>query len=140
MNGYLFVFYANESMKRGRLEAHLKVKHNAYINSDLNYFQTFKKDFEKRVTLKSQFTAHKETISCTLEANYQISLLIAKSGKSHTIGENLIKPSISAFLKTVLDKDFKAMPLCNNIVNRRIDETSEDIEKQLVEKLKSRHF
>lgn len=133
----------NESMKRGRLEAHLKAKHNAHINSDLNYFQTLKKNFEKRVTLKSLFTAHNATINRTLEASYQISLLIAKSGKSHTIGENLIKPSISAFLKTVLekdDKDVKAMPLSNNTVSRRIDEMSEDIEIQLVEKLKTRKF
>ncbi|XP_067133604.1 zinc finger BED domain-containing protein 5-like [Centruroides vittatus] len=132
-------------MKRGRLEAHLKAKHNAHINSDLNYFQILKKDFEKRVTLKPLclFAAHKETINRTLEASYQISLLITKSGKSHTIGKNLIKPSISAFLKTVLDKDdkdVKAMPLSNNTVSRRIDKMSEDIEKQLVEKLKSRQF
>ncbi|XP_067126086.1 zinc finger BED domain-containing protein 5-like, partial [Centruroides vittatus] len=101
------------------------------------------RDFEKRVTLKSLFAAHKETINRTLEASYQISLLIAKSGKSRTIGENLIKPSISAFVKTVLDKDdkdVKAMPLSNNTVSRRIDKMSEDIEKQLVEKLKSRQF
>jgi hypothetical protein len=38
----------NESMKRGRLEAHLKAKHSAHINSDLNYFQTLKKLFEKK--------------------------------------------------------------------------------------------
>lgn len=63
--------------------------------------------------------------------------------KNYTIGENLIKPSISAFLKTVLekdDKDVKAMSLSNNTVSRRIDEMSEDIEKQLVEKLKTRKF
>ncbi|XP_067135806.1 protein FAM200C-like [Centruroides vittatus] len=131
----------NESVKRSRLEAHLKTKHNAHINTDLNYFQTMKTDFVKRATLKSLFTAHNATINHTLEASYQISLLIAKSGKSHTIGENLIKPSISAFLKTVLekdDKDVKAMPLNNNTVSRRIDEMSEDIEKHVVEKLKSR--
>ncbi|XP_071042039.1 SCAN domain-containing protein 3-like [Parasteatoda tepidariorum] len=133
----------NESMKRGRLEAHLKAKHNAHINSDLNYFQTLKKNFEKRTTVKSLFTAHTSTHNRILEASYQISLFIAKSGKNHTIGENLIKPSISAFLKTVLekdDKDVKAMPLSNNTVSRRIDEMSEDIEKQLVEKLKTGKF
>ena len=57
----------------------------------------------------------------------------------YTIGENLIKPPISAFLKTFLekdDKDVKAMPISNNTVCRRTNEMSEDIEIKLVEKLK----
>lgn len=134
---------SNESMKRGRLEAHLKTKHSAQANSDLNYFKTLKQKFENRATLKTLFTAKTATVNRTLEASYQISLLIAKSGKNHTIGENLIKPSISAFLKTVLekdDKDVRAMPLSNNTVMKRIDEMSADIEKQLIEKLKTRKF
>ncbi|GFW93855.1 zinc finger BED domain-containing protein 5 [Trichonephila clavipes] len=129
-------------MKRGRLEAHLKAKNSAHINSDLSYFKTLKENFEKR-TIKSLFTAHTSTNNRVLETSYQISLFIAKFGKNHTIGDNLIKPSISAFLKTVLekdDKDVKAMPLSKNTVSRRIDEMGEDIEKQLVEKLKTRKF
>ena len=50
--------------------------------------------------------------------------------KNHTIGEDLIKPSITAFHKTVLQKDYyaiNAMPLKNNTVSKRIDELSEDI-------------
>ncbi|GFV47753.1 SCAN domain-containing protein 3 [Trichonephila clavipes] len=75
--------------------------------------------------------------------NYEISLHIAKCGKNHTIGEDLIKPAISAFLKIVLEKDdnaVKAISLSNNTASRRIDEMSEDIETQIVEKLKSRYF
>ncbi|GFV64347.1 uncharacterized protein TNCV_2502651 [Trichonephila clavipes] len=48
-----------------------------------------------------------------------------------------------SFLKTVLekvDKDVKAMPLSESIVSRRIDKMDEDIEKQLVEKLKTGKF
>ncbi|GFT14301.1 SCAN domain-containing protein 3 [Trichonephila clavipes] len=133
-------FLSNESMKRGRLEAHLKAKHSAHINSDLSDFKTSKENFEERTTIKSLFTAHTSTNNRVLEASYQISLFIAKTGKTQTIEENLIKPSISAFLKTVLEKDIKAMPLSKNTVSRRIDETGEDIEKQLVEKLKTRKF
>ncbi|GFX07939.1 SCAN domain-containing protein 3 [Trichonephila clavipes] len=136
-------FLSNESKKRGRLEAHLKAKHRAHINSYLSYFKTLKENFEKRTTIKSLFTAHTSTNNQVLETSYQISLLIAKSRKNHTIGENLIKSSISAFLKTVLEKDYKdvkAMPLRKNTVSRRIDEMGEDIEKQLVEKLKTRKF
>ncbi|GFX12487.1 SCAN domain-containing protein 3 [Trichonephila clavipes] len=100
-----------------------------------------KENFEKRTTIKSLFTAHTSTNNRVLEASYHTSLFIAKTGKNHTIGENLIKPSISAFLKTVLgDKDVKDMPLSKNTVCRGIDEMGEDIEKQLVEKLKTRKF
>lgn len=133
----------NESMKRGRLEGHMKAKHSEYVNLDLSYFKTLKDKFEKRSTVKSLFSAQTATAKCTLEASYKIALLIAKSGKNHTIGEDLIKPSISIFFKRVLgkdDKDVKAMPFSNNTVSRRIDEMSDDIEKQPVEKLKSRHF
>ncbi|XP_067126888.1 SCAN domain-containing protein 3-like [Centruroides vittatus] len=133
----------NESMKLGRLEAHLKAKHKDCINSDLSFFKTLKEKFEKRTTITSIFTSRNVTNSRIQEASYQISLLIAKSGKSHTIVENLIKPSISAFMKTVLEKDDEdvvAMPLSNNTVSRRIDEMGDDIEKQLVLKLKTRNF
>ncbi|GFX32886.1 uncharacterized protein TNCV_890221 [Trichonephila clavipes] len=75
-------FLSNESMKRGRLEAHLKAKHSAHINSDLSYFKTLKENFEKRTTIKSLFTAHTSTNNRVLEASYQISLFIAKTGKS----------------------------------------------------------
>ena len=46
----------NESMKRVRLEAHLKAKHSAYVNSDVNYFKSLTDTFEKKSTIKSLFT------------------------------------------------------------------------------------
>ncbi|XP_029633744.1 SCAN domain-containing protein 3-like [Octopus sinensis] len=76
-------------------------------------------------------------------ASYEISLLIAKHGKNHTIGEQLTKPAISIFLKTVLQKDdgdIRTMPLSNNTVSNRIDEMGQDVESQLIEKLKLRKF
>ena len=70
----------NESMKPGRLELHLKAKHSAYVNSDLNYFKSLKEKFAKRSTIKSLFTTQTVSVSRTLEASYEISLLIAKCG------------------------------------------------------------
>ncbi|GFU29901.1 uncharacterized protein TNCV_1686851 [Trichonephila clavipes] len=114
-------FLSNESMKRGRLEAHLKAKHSAHINSYLSYFKTLKENFEKRTTIKSLFAAHTLTNNRVLEASYQISLFIAKTGKSLYRRE---------FNKTV----------SKNTVCIRIDEMGEDIEKQFVEKRKTRKF
>ena len=78
-------------MKRGRLEAHLKAKQSAHINSDLSYFKTLKEKFEKRTTLQSLFTIRSLTNNGLCEASYHISLSIAKTEKNHTIGENLIQ-------------------------------------------------
>ena len=68
-------------------------------------------------------------------ASYNISLLIARSGKSHTIGEELILPAVREVLHTVAHKSpdqiIKAIPLSDNSVQRRIDEMAENIEETL---------
>ncbi|CAH1998299.1 unnamed protein product [Acanthoscelides obtectus] len=65
----------------------------------------------------------KEETYTGLRASYNISLLIAKSGKPHTIGEKLILPAVEEVLKTVLHKPasdiIKRIPLSNNTVERR---------------------
>ena len=58
-------------MKRSRLELHL------------NYCEHLKKNFEKRTTLKLLLTDHILTNKRVFEVSYQISLFIAKSGKSY---------------------------------------------------------
>jgi hypothetical protein len=131
--------------KKGRLETHLKAKHGTYMNSDFKQFKSLKEKFEKRSTIDSLFSVRTATQNRTLEASYEISLFIAKSGgkKNHTTGKDLIKPAISTFLKTVLkkdDKDVRGMPLSNNTISKRIDEMAKDVEIQLVEKLRSRQI
>ncbi|CAH2010712.1 unnamed protein product [Acanthoscelides obtectus] len=79
-----------------------------------------------------------------LRASYNISLLIAKSGKPNTIGETLILPAVEEVLKTVLHKPasniIKKNPLSNDTVERRIDEMSSDIESFLCNYLQRTHF
>jgi hypothetical protein len=92
------------------------------MNYNLNQFKYLKEKSEKRSTTESLFSVQTATQNYTLEVGYEISLLIAKSGKNHTTGEDLIKPAISTFLRTVLekdDKDVKGMPLSNNTVSKR---------------------
>ena len=123
---------SNESMKAGRLEAHLRVKHPNNSNSDLEYFNSLKQKFNSRSKITTLFLAQNTSHNRTLEASYEISLLIAKHGKNHTIGEELIKPAISVFMKTVLqkdDKDVSAMPLSNNTVSNRIDDMAKNVER-----------
>ncbi|GFU99908.1 SCAN domain-containing protein 3 [Trichonephila clavipes] len=79
-----------------------------------------------------------------LHASYNISLLIAKSGKSHTIGEESILPAVEEILKTFIPKSasdiIRRIPLRNNSVQRRIDEMSQDVESVLCDYLQTTHF
>ncbi|KAJ7332606.1 hypothetical protein JRQ81_014786, partial [Phrynocephalus forsythii] len=79
-----------------------------------------------------------------LRVSYNISQLIAKSEKPHTIGEELILPATEEVLKTILHKPaydiLKIALLSNNTVQRCIDEMSHDVESFLCNYLKMNHF
>ena len=72
-----------------------------------------------------------------LIASYNIFLLIAKTAKAHTIGEDLLLPAAKEIIETVMEQNassvLRAVPLSNDTVQRRIDEMSSDVLKQLVE-------
>ncbi|GBP17923.1 SCAN domain-containing protein 3 [Eumeta japonica] len=135
---------SNDSMKPSKLEDHLKRCHTDKIGKDLKYFQTLKEKYEKRPTMHSMFASTSQSNDDGLRASYNISLLIAKSGKPHTIGEQLILPAVEEVLKTVLHKSpfdvLKRIPLSNNTVKRRVDEMSSDIESFLCNHLQKTHF
>ena len=104
---------ANESMNVGRLENHLRAKHPNHAKSNLQYFKTLKTNFENRTKITSLFANQTASIYRTLEASYEISLVIAKNGKNHALEEQLLTPAIPIFVKKVLqkdDKDIQAMP------------------------------
>ncbi|CAH1987300.1 unnamed protein product [Acanthoscelides obtectus] len=98
----------------------------------------------KRPTLDRMFASTSQRNDDDLRTSYNISLLIAKSGKPHTIGEKLILPAVEEVFKTVLHKPasdiIKRIPLSNNTVERRIDEMSSDIESFLCNYLQTTHF
>ncbi|CAH1998194.1 unnamed protein product [Acanthoscelides obtectus] len=98
----------------------------------------------KRPTLDRMFASTSQRNDDGLRASYNISLLIAESGKPHTIGEKLILPAVEEVLKTVLHKPasdiIKRIPLSNNTVERRIDEMNSDIDSFLCTYLQTTHF
>lgn len=136
--------FSNEAMKPSRLQEHLTKIHPDRKDRNLSYFEMLKEQHFKRPTLASIFSAASKQDDDGLRASYNISLLIAKSGKPHTIGEELILPAVSEVLRTVLHKPasdiIKKIPLSNNTVQRRIDEMSEDVERSLTDYLKTSEF
>uniref|UniRef100_A0A5S6Q3Q7 DUF4371 domain-containing protein n=1 Tax=Trichuris muris TaxID=70415 RepID=A0A5S6Q3Q7_TRIMR len=136
--------FSNESMKPSRLLDHLKKMHADKACKDLSYFQSLRDQFRKRTKLSCIFSSISQQDKDGLRASYKISLLIAKSGNPHTIGEELILPAVSEVLRTVLHKPaaeiIRKLPLSNSTVQRRLDEMAADVEDQLCNFLRTTKF
>jgi zinc finger BED domain-containing protein 5/7/8/9 len=136
--------FSNEAMKPSRLNEHLQKMHPDRAGKDLAYFQSLRDKFGKRPTLNNLFSAVSQQNTDGLRASYNISLLIAKAGKPHSIGEELLVPAISEVITTVMHKSpydiIKSIPLSNDTVRRRIDEMAEDVENNLCMFLRTSPF
>ena len=79
-----------------------------------------------------------------MKASYLVALRVARAKKPHTIAENLILPAAIDMCEAVLDgkcvTKLREIPLSNNTVSRRIDEISNDIKAQFLERLKQTFF
>ena len=95
--------FANDAMKPSKMEEHLRRCHPEKKDMGIKYFQT-RRDEIKNSTLDKVFASTSQREDDGLRASYNISLLIAKSGKPHTIGETLIIPAIEEVLKNLLHK------------------------------------
>ncbi|KAK9687383.1 hypothetical protein QE152_g36477 [Popillia japonica] len=135
---------SNDSMKPSKLEDHLRRYHPDKINKGLKYFRILKEKYEKRPAVHCMFALTSKSNDDGLRASYNISLLIAKCGIPHTIGEQLILPAVEEVLKTVLHKSpfdiLKRILLSNNTVQRRTYEMSSDIESFLYNYLQTTSF
>ncbi|KFD54690.1 hypothetical protein M514_23393 [Trichuris suis] len=94
--------FSNESMKPSRLKEHLAKIHLDKAGKDFNYFISLREKFRKRPTLSNMFSTQTASEMDGLRASFNISLMIARSGKAHTNGEELLQPVVSEVLRTVL--------------------------------------
>ncbi|KAI6660135.1 hypothetical protein LOD99_10527 [Oopsacas minuta] len=120
---------------------HLKSRHSDKVEKDVQFFIKMR---DSRKTMGGIFGKIDRQNIDGLVASYNISLLIAKSGKPHTMGENLILPAIQEAVTTVMHSDgrsvIKSMPLSNDTVARRINLMASDVEKTLYSILKTTEF
>ncbi|XP_068207463.1 protein FAM200C-like [Palaemon carinicauda] len=93
--------------------------------------------------LDSSSVFHQETWKL-VEASYELSLLISKAKKPHSVRETLVKPCLLRAANTVLGEEsqrkLSKISLSDNTVKRRIDELSEDIKEQVLDKIKASRF
>ena len=124
--------FSNEAMKPSRLLKHLQKIHPDKSGKTQAFFLSLQDQFLKRKTM-NMFTSSSKNSDDGLKASYNISLLIAKAGKPHTIGEELILPAVKEVIKTVLHKSpeqvIKSISLSDNSVQRRVDKMAENVEE-----------
>ncbi|CAG9786987.1 unnamed protein product [Diatraea saccharalis] len=136
--------FSNEAMKPSRLQDHFNKIHPHNKDKDVTYFQDMKKKYEIQPTISKLFSSASKQDDDGLRASYNISLLIAKTGKPHTIGEDLILPAIKEVITTVLHKPaadiIRKIHLSNSSVQRRIDEMAKNIEESLCNYLQTCQF
>ena len=135
--------FSNEAMKPSRLLDHLEKKHADKKDKSVAFFHDLKDKFRKRNKITNMMTNCSEQVDRELLASYKVSYLIAKFGKPHTNGENLIIPAVKEILSIMFSNHVDIISnirLSNNSVSRRIDEMADKIKGNLVAELKSTKF
>ena len=121
-------------MKPNRLQDHLNGMHPNKIGCD---FKKLRNEKAKQTTIRSLIRQTDKRQEYGLIAAYNISKLIAKTARPHSIGEDLVLPAAKEIIETVLQQNaspvLRAVSLSNDTVQRRIVEMSSDVLNQLVE-------
>ncbi|CDW54206.1 zf-BED domain containing protein [Trichuris trichiura] len=130
--------FSNETMKPSRMKRHLKRRHPNMSNKEVSHYRALREKVMKKRTPNSK--ADRDGLA----ASYRISMLIAKAGKPHTIGEKLMMPAIAEVLETVLQQNAhdvtRKISLSNVTVQRRIDAMTKNTEETLWCMLREREF
>ena len=111
--------FSNEGVKPSRMIDHLKSRHSDKVDKDVQFFINLR---DSRKTMVGMFGKIHRQNTDGLFASYNISLLIEKSGKPHTIGEKVILSAIQEVVTTVIHLNgrsvIQSIPLSNDTVAR----------------------
>ena len=117
----------NDLMRYKKIEDHLKNVHPEHVEKALAYFQRLneRRQRNKQMSLMSLFKNKSNLNKHGLQANYELSFLLAKKSRPHTDGKELLKPAFDIYLRTMLDRgkvghQLSSLPLSNDTVRRRI--------------------
>uniref|UniRef100_A0A3B3H5E5 DUF4371 domain-containing protein n=1 Tax=Oryzias latipes TaxID=8090 RepID=A0A3B3H5E5_ORYLA len=115
---------ANEAMKPAKLKRHLETKHKEYQGKPIGVFERKRDELKKHMMKEtSQFFAPGENAKAS-EASYKVSLLNAKAGKPHSIGENLVKPAAKVMANMLFGgkagDEINRIPLSNDTLVTRL--------------------
>ena len=108
----------NDSMKPSLLTRHLERAHPEFKDKEFDFFKHRESVFKKQCLEKGGMFFQQTNAS--LKASYEVSLMIAKQKKAHTIGENLFLPAAKVMLRCVFGnesvKKLNSIALSNDTV------------------------
>ena len=136
----------NDYAKKSKLLAYQQVKHPSSIWKELSYFKKKVELQQKHAPKPLDFLWKKarDNNRKTFKVSYIVSEMIAKVEKPHMIAERLVKPAMLICAKELLGEQvaniLQKIPFSNYTAKRRQDEMAENLEEQLVEKLKVSKF
>ncbi|KAL4148669.1 hypothetical protein QTP88_002841 [Uroleucon formosanum] len=137
---YLKVLAA-DSMVPNKLKRHLETNHSTLNNKSREFFVRQLAKLEKQ---SSSFVKQTSVPSKALLASYKVAFRIAQCKKPHTIAEELILPSAIDMVSTLIGESvanqLKNIPMSNNTISRRIQDISDNINDQLIDKLRNKNF
>lgn len=134
---------SNEAMKPSKLRRHLETKHSDAAKKPHEYFKnklTELKECRKTVMEIASGSNNEKAVL----ASYEVALMIAKKGQSHTIGEQLIIPAVKVMTNIMFgdkySKEMSLISLSNNTVKRRIDEMAANVKEMLIDRVRSSEY
>mgnify|MGYP002775206681 CR=1 FL=1 len=132
---------SSECMLPSKLKRHLETIHPTMADKSRDFFHRKLQNLNKT---KNVFTQQASVPKNALLASFKVAYRVAKCKKPHTIAEELILPAARDMANIMMgesaEKLISKIPLSNNTISRRIHDIAEDLNHQLIEKIKSRDF
>ena len=133
---------SNSAMKPSLLKRHLESNHSDKKNRGKSYFERLGENV-KRQRLDHTGQSYQKSIGI-LYSSYEVSLLIAKNMKAHTIAENLVLPAARILVRNLIGEKevgkLNSVSLSNDTVRRRIHDMSDDIFDQVTTAIKATKY
>lgn len=132
---------SNQCMKPSLLKRHFNTKHSVLENKPRDYFVRKLTEMRGTKKLMSNFTGSNQK---AVKASFLVSLRIAKCGKAHTIGEELVLPAAKDMVTCIFGensaKQLNIIPLSNDTIRRRVEIMALNVKEKLVDRIKNSMF
>lgn len=132
---------ASDSMLPSKLKRHLETNHTNMVGKPREFFERKLKELKHQ---KNTILKPVSISNSALLASFKVAYRIAKCKKPHTIAETLILPAaidmVNIMVGESAGKLLSKVPLSNNTISRRIEHIAEDINDQLIKKIRDSEF